>query len=127
MRISELERRSGVSARLLRYYEEQGLLAPGRDARGWRVYDDAAQQRVADIRALLDSALPTAAIRQLLGTGDRVGRSEGVTEDLLDELTQVRAGLDARIRCLTRNREARDAWLREAAQARRHAAAGRQQ
>jgi hypothetical protein len=40
MRIGELRRRTGVSERLLRYYEEQGLLRPQRRPSGYREYDD---------------------------------------------------------------------------------------
>jgi DNA-binding transcriptional MerR regulator len=38
MLIGELSRRTGVGAHLLRYYEAQGLLEPGRGANGYREY-----------------------------------------------------------------------------------------
>ena len=38
MRIGELSRRTGVPARLLRYYEEQDLMHPERDSNGYRSY-----------------------------------------------------------------------------------------
>jgi DNA-binding transcriptional MerR regulator len=34
MRVGELSRRTGVSARMLRYYEEQDLLHPERGSNG---------------------------------------------------------------------------------------------
>lgn len=40
MRIGELARRTGVSVRALRYYEEQGLLVPARAANGYREYTE---------------------------------------------------------------------------------------
>lgn len=39
MRIGELARRTGVAARRLRYYEEQGLLSSDRSVNGYRDYD----------------------------------------------------------------------------------------
>ena len=38
MQIQELSRRTGVSARMLRYYEAQGLLKPDRTKAGYRHY-----------------------------------------------------------------------------------------
>ena len=41
MRIGELSKRTGVSSRSLRYYEEQGLLTSSRSDAGQRHYSDA--------------------------------------------------------------------------------------
>jgi hypothetical protein len=46
MRIGELAERTGVPARLLRYYEEQGLLTPARAANGYRDYGEPLADRV---------------------------------------------------------------------------------
>lgn len=40
MKIGELASRSRVSERMLRYYEKEGLLRPGRTASGYRDYSD---------------------------------------------------------------------------------------
>src|SRR5579862_5267439 len=50
VRISELAERSGVRSSTLRYYERIGLVAPiGRADNGYRVYDEAALERLAFI------------------------------------------------------------------------------
>ncbi|WP_219416579.1 MerR family transcriptional regulator [Pseudonocardia nigra] len=53
MRIGELGRRAGVSARTLRHYEELGLLRARRRANGYRDYDEADLRVVAEIRSLV--------------------------------------------------------------------------
>ena len=66
MRIGELSRQTGVPVRLLRYYEDQGLLRPDRSANGYRAYEPADVQRVTQIRGLIDAGVPTAIIRDIL-------------------------------------------------------------
>ncbi|MFJ2742229.1 MerR family transcriptional regulator [Streptomyces sp. NPDC087440] len=66
MKIGELSRATGVSVRLLRYYEEQDLLAATRTAGGHRSYGDDAPERVRRVRAFLGAGLPTRVIRQIL-------------------------------------------------------------
>jgi DNA-binding transcriptional MerR regulator len=66
MRIGALSRQSGVSRRLLRYYEEQGLLRPLRLANGYREYSESDIATVRHIRALLAAGLPTVVIARLL-------------------------------------------------------------
>ncbi len=66
MRIGEMVRRTGVSERLLRYYEEQGLLTPSRLPSGYRVYADADVDTVRRVRTLLAAGLSTATIAQVL-------------------------------------------------------------
>ncbi|WP_436762607.1 MerR family transcriptional regulator [Streptosporangium sp. V21-05] len=53
MRIGELARRAGVSARALRYYEQQGLITATRSANGYREYGEADLRLVSEIRSLL--------------------------------------------------------------------------
>ncbi|UGQ09302.1 MerR family transcriptional regulator [Yinghuangia sp. ASG 101] len=66
MRIGDLADLTGVSRRLLRYYEEQGLLRPTRLANGYRTYTAADVTAVRHIRTLLDAGLPTAVIGGIL-------------------------------------------------------------
>jgi DNA-binding transcriptional MerR regulator len=66
VRIGALSRATGVSERLLRYYEEQGLLRPARLRNGYREYAESDVAAVARIRALLAAGLPTAVIAEVL-------------------------------------------------------------
>jgi len=66
MRIGALADETGVSRRLLRYYEEQGLLRPVRGANGYREYAESDVAAVRHIRFLLAAGLPTAVIARLL-------------------------------------------------------------
>ena len=63
MRIGELAERTGVSRRLLRYYEEQGLVTPSRSLNGYREYAEAHVHVVKQITGLMDAGLPTRIIR----------------------------------------------------------------
>jgi DNA-binding transcriptional MerR regulator len=66
VRIGELARRSGVSVRSLRYYEEQGLLVPARNDVGHRVYQPLDVARVAGIQEMFAAGFCSAVIRDLL-------------------------------------------------------------
>ena len=66
MKIGELARRTDISTRMLRYYEEQGLLTAERDDNGYRSYAESSAGQALQIRGLLDSGLTTEIIRDLL-------------------------------------------------------------
>jgi DNA-binding transcriptional MerR regulator len=66
MRIGDLAHETGVNRRLLRYYEEQGLLRPVRLVNGYREYTEADIAAVRHIRAMLAAGLPTAVIARVL-------------------------------------------------------------
>ncbi|MFD4545886.1 MerR family transcriptional regulator [Streptomyces sp. NPDC058466] len=66
MLIGELSRQTGVSERLLRYYERADLIHAERRANGYREYDDQTVETVRRVRALLAVGLPTRVIRQVL-------------------------------------------------------------
>jgi DNA-binding transcriptional MerR regulator len=57
MRIGELARATGASARALRFYEKQGLLQSQRASNGYREYGEEAVARVRSIRYLLAAGL----------------------------------------------------------------------
>ncbi|WP_326835404.1 MerR family transcriptional regulator [Amycolatopsis rhabdoformis] len=108
MRIGELAQRTGVSTRLLRYYEEQGLLAPGRGANGYRDYSESQVDVVAQIKGLLDAGLPTRIIQDLLPCLDKPETIHvpNVTTEMIATLRREQARLSDRIDFLTRNRDA---------------------
>jgi DNA-binding transcriptional MerR regulator len=113
MRIGELAERTGVPARLLRYYEEQGLLSPARAANGYRDYGAALVDRVVQIRGLLDAGLPTRIIKQILPCldGPREIMFGDATPEMIATLEQERDAIDARVHCLARNRDAITEYL----------------
>ncbi|MFD5013503.1 MerR family transcriptional regulator [Streptomyces chartreusis] len=95
MKIGELSPRTGVSVRLLRYYEEQGLLLSQRTAGGHRSYDLCAPDVVRDIRMLLASGLPTRTIREVLPCVENRGTTVGdcMADRLRDRLTELETQL----------------------------------
>ncbi len=66
MRISELSRRTGVSVRSLRYYNQKQLLCARRLENGYRDLDEEAVQRVLTIQMYLDLGLTTGQIEEIL-------------------------------------------------------------
>src|SRR5438874_11503465 len=66
MRISELSRRTGVSIRSLRYYEQKRLLCTRRLENGYRDLDEEAVQRVQTIQMYLGLGLTTEQIEDIL-------------------------------------------------------------
>ncbi|WP_067462480.1 MerR family transcriptional regulator [Actinomadura macra] len=113
MRIGELSERTGTPTRLLRYYEEQGLITPARAANGYRDYDERLVDRVAQIRGLLDAGLPTRIIKEILPylDGPRVIHLTDATPEMIATLERERDQMTDRIDCLTRNRDAIAGYL----------------
>ncbi|MFT3691235.1 MerR family transcriptional regulator [Paenirhodobacter sp.] len=107
MRIGELSRRTGVSIRSLRYYEEQHLLRPERLTSGYRVYGDADVVRVQRIQALLAAGLSTQKIERILpcmmqhrdglrlSCADLRAELEAERKALLDRIATLRASVTA--------------------------------
>ncbi|WP_405851457.1 MerR family transcriptional regulator [Streptomyces sp. NBC_00090] len=108
MRIGELSERTGTPRRLLRYYEEQGLIVADRLPNGYRVYDESNLDRVVQIRGLLDAGLPTRIIKQILPclNKPRIIHFPDATPEMLATLEEERDRMTERIRFLTRNRDA---------------------
>jgi DNA-binding transcriptional MerR regulator len=120
MRIGELSRRSGTSARSIRYYEQQGLVTPRRHANGYRDYDEAHLRLVGEIRSLLANGFGLEDIRpfvdclhagiqarracpggvdvyrrKLAELDSRIGELQSLRDRIARELHQLQAGATA--------------------------------
>ena len=112
MRISEVSRRSGISATALRYYESIGLVTPHRSSNGYRDYDAATLHRLDLIEANKELGLPLADISRHLASLE-VDSCTDVREQLrpllaerVRQIDEKRAHLDelrARIDAADRN------------------------
>lgn len=115
MRIGEMQARTGVGARMLRYYEAHGLIDPERHGNGYRDYADADVRRVETIRDLSASGVPTRFIKIVLERqADPAGWTSRCDEILAGMVREQLAELDAKISCLTASRRALRDFLAEA-------------
>jgi DNA-binding transcriptional MerR regulator len=110
MRIGELSRRTGVSPRSLRYYEEQGLLSSARSEAGQRHYSDAEIERVLLIRQLFGAGMSSRVIESVLPCVDAPAEP-GATESAFVTMMHERDRIDADIAHLIKAREALDVLI----------------
>lgn len=106
MKIGEVAARAGVAPRLIRYYEQQGLVTAPRAENGYRSYTEEQLARIVRVAQLVQAGIPTRLVKVLLEAEDAAARHEttcplAVAEQLADELD----GLEARITCLTKSRD----------------------
>ncbi|TMR96047.1 MerR family transcriptional regulator [Nonomuraea basaltis] len=104
MKIGALSRETGVSQRLLRYYEEQGLLTSYRAEGGHRRYAEDAPVVVRRIRTLLAAGLPTKVIKDVLPCTSDSG--EGLDVCTLGHLRDRLTGLDEQLAEIQATRDA---------------------
>ena len=97
MRIGELARRSGASARSIRYYEQQGLMEARRDPNGYRDYDEADLRLVGEIRSLLVNGFDLEEIRPFVDCLHAGIRARRACPGGIDVYRRKLAELDARI------------------------------
>ncbi|MFR9729863.1 MerR family transcriptional regulator [Saccharopolyspora sp. MS10] len=110
MRIGELSRRTGVSPRSPRYYEEQGLLGSSRSGTGQRLCTEAEVQRVFLLRQLFDAGLSSRVIALVLPCVTAPDEP-GVVEEAWATMVRERDRLDADIARLVEVRAALDALI----------------
>lgn len=109
MRIGELSQRTGVSVRLLRYYESQDLIRPERLPNGYRAFAEDDVRLVSRIRTLLTAGLCTKMIARVLPSlCEDDGLLVPCTPQLADELRRERALVDGRIAELLESRRVLD-------------------
>ncbi|MFI1884599.1 MerR family transcriptional regulator [Streptomyces jumonjinensis] len=117
MRMGEFSRRTGVSQRLLRYYEEQGLLKPERRPSGYREYAEGDVATVRGIRMLLGAGLSTAVIAELLPCMVDAGRILApACSGMLPDLRRERERIDEAVSGLLSARDRLDAIIDATAQ-----------
>jgi len=113
VRIGELSKRTGVPSRMLRYYEEQGLITPTRLANGYRDYDEYLVDRVGKIRGLIDAGIPTRIVTDILPC---LGQPQTIVVEnaepgLVELLETERDRMTEKIDFLTQNRDALTSYL----------------
>jgi len=112
-------RRTGVSERSLRYYEQQGLLAADRTDGGHRDYPDQAVDRVIRIQELFAAGLHSKKIAQLLPCmrDSDGGPSATATPKLVAEPGRERDRIDHLIAELVGSRQVLDEVITAATEA----------
>ena len=97
MRIGELARRSGTSARSIRYYEQQGLMVARRRPNGYRDYDEAHLRLVGEIRSLLGNGFDLEEIRRFVACLHAGIQARRACPGGIDAYHRKLAELDSRI------------------------------
>ncbi|MEU6106133.1 MerR family transcriptional regulator [Streptomyces flaveolus] len=115
VRIGELARAAGTTARALRHYEEAGLISSERAHNGYRVYDERAVVRVRNIRHLLSVGLTLDDVRVFLPCLDGDVAAAPPSDKGLRVARERLAVLDERIAAQTEVRDRLEAALRQQA------------
>ncbi|MEV6265223.1 MerR family transcriptional regulator [Streptomyces sp. NPDC051784] len=114
MRIGELARATGSTARALRHYEQAELITSQRASNGYRIYDDRAVVRVRNIRYLLAAGLTLDDVRVFLPCLDGdVAAARPSNKGLRVALERL-AVLNERIATQTEARDRLEAALQQA-------------
>lgn len=101
MRIAELARLVNTTPRMLRYYEDEGLLTPERGANGYRDYAEADVRTARQIVALSEAGLTLSAIRTVLPCAAPDGSALRACPKVEPELRQQLDTIRDRITALT--------------------------
>ncbi|GAA1014855.1 MULTISPECIES: MerR family transcriptional regulator [Streptomyces] len=123
MRIGELAKATGATARALRHYEQAGLISSERAPNGYRVYDERAVTRVRNIRYLLAAGLTLDDVRVFLPCLDGDLTTAPPSDKGIQVVSERLAVLNRRIAAQTAVRDRLQAALRRAISERRRSAA----
>lgn len=104
MRIGELADRTEVPQRMLRYYEQQGLLSPERSDNGYRSYREEDIERVYRVRSLIRSGMPTRLIAVILEMENDTW-SRRCSRDFAETLARELRSIEDKIVCLSLSRD----------------------
>jgi len=99
MKIGELSRKSGIAASAIRFYEEQGLLAPvSRTASGYRQYASNAPDRLKLIQGAKKLGFTLEVIRDMLDENGKCSVEKTMRQSaiLLREIEEQQATLEQR-------------------------------
>lgn len=106
MKIGEVAERTGVATRLIRYYEQQGLLTPARKSNGYRSYGEQDVERVTRVAGLVQAGIPTRLVKVLMDAEDASARNEPTCPlEVAEQLAQELDAIEQRIACLSRSRD----------------------
>ncbi|HET9050874.1 MAG TPA: MerR family transcriptional regulator [Candidatus Dormibacteraeota bacterium] len=90
-RIGEVARLTGMSVSAIRYYEEEGLLAPAmRTEAGYRLYEEEAISRLRFIRRAKASGLRLTDIAEILRSPDAASERDALRQRIAHRLDEVR-------------------------------------
>ncbi len=103
MTIGEIARRSGLPARTIRYYEDIGLVTPGRDANGYRRFSEADLHKLGFVGRARGLGFSVADCRDLLALYEDRNRASADVRDIAQGHLAL---IDARIAELTAMRAA---------------------
>lgn len=113
MKIGEVAERTGVAPRLIRYYEQQELIAADRADNGYREYTEAHVERVSRIASLVRAGIPTRLVKVLIETEDAAARGEPTCPlEVAEQLAAELGPIEDRIACLTRSRDTIRSYLK---------------
>ncbi len=104
MKIGELSKLSQISIRMLRYYEEAGLLSPKRTVSGYRQFEIEDIDRVKLIHKLNNAGLTLKVIRKILPCWQHQNKKFSPCKEFKMGLNETLLKLDEQIQLLQQSR-----------------------